>query len=69
MSDTPIAERLAAELGMSWPLRPPRHHLEGSIFEDSEPGALGSESRLGGPEGAALLERGRTRLTRGETDG
>lgn len=57
MSDTPIAERLAAELGMPWPLRQSQHHLEGQIFDYFEPGDPGSEGRFGGPEGAALTAK------------
>lgn len=34
MSDTPIAEQLAAALGMSWPLRP-THLINGHLYEEA----------------------------------
>ena len=51
MSDTPIAERLAAELGIPWPLGQGHQRMNGSIFDYyfSEPGANGSETGAGEP--------------------
>lgn len=47
MSDTPIAEQLAAALGMPWPLRR-SWQINGVTFERPEPGALGSGIGDGG---------------------
>lgn len=50
MSDTPIAERLTAELGSPWPLQ---WRITGWLYEDFEQVAPGSKVRNGGPDGAA----------------
>lgn len=83
MSDTPIAEQLAAELGMAGLLRGhTEDHIEGQLdepigvgwFEDSEPGAFGSDSGVLADPRLGAVSRGPVEAApapthRGDLDG
>lgn len=67
MSDTPIAERLAAELGMPWPLS--WQHMHGTIFDFFEPLAGSEDGDGGSPNGCGPLVPGPHPPSSGEIDG